>query len=318
MGDSLGGYHRWPVSVERLLPSLHRRTLYRKTAGLSPKRRLASRGGGDILSGPMAGAPQRVVGPLRDRLGAVRYSNLEYRLLTLSGQAIGDFSLIEPGDRLLVAVSGGPASVALCALLEHHRRRFDYRFELLPLHLEEGRRPHGLEELLESWGMKLQFVQLPGGAKTRGAPATAACRLRLRALWREAKNLGCNKIADGRLLDDFLEQLFLNLQDRGKLAALAVKKAGSGGITLVRPLVYVERRQVVTYCQQLGWAQGGHPGQVGDQALERVRRQLGEFSRDQPRIKVSLLAALRNVRVSHLLDLRFYGKDQPSRRRDGK
>ena len=65
-------------------------------------------------------------------------SRLKKKLFRQLGQAIQDFSLIEAGDRIMVAVSGGKDSWAMLYLLEEMRRKAPITFELVAVHLDQG------------------------------------------------------------------------------------------------------------------------------------------------------------------------------------
>src|SRR3954465_7257597 len=64
--------------------------------------------------------------------------HIERRLARDMGRALKDFHLLQDGDRLLVAMSGGKDSYAMCALLHDLRKRAPIRFDLVAVHVDQG------------------------------------------------------------------------------------------------------------------------------------------------------------------------------------
>jgi tRNA 2-thiocytidine biosynthesis protein TtcA len=60
------------------------------------------------------------------------------KIKKLTGKAIGDFNLIEEGDRIAVAVSGGKDSWTLLHILDSLRRRAPIRYELIAVNIDPG------------------------------------------------------------------------------------------------------------------------------------------------------------------------------------
>lgn len=123
-------------------------------------------------------------------------------------RAIMEYRLIEEGDRLLVALSGGKDSIALAWNLARKARGFPVSFTVEALHLVTGfapsDQPQLLTDLLSGWGMKLSVLEHPAAreAKNGNPPTCFGCaRDRRRMLLGHAASRRFNKVALGHHMD---------------------------------------------------------------------------------------------------------------------
>jgi tRNA 2-thiocytidine biosynthesis protein TtcA len=244
-------------------------------------------------------------------------SDLEHLLMRRVGQAIGDFELIVPGDRILVAVSGGKDSFSLLRILELHRRRSPFAFELHALHLEGGWEPASAERVearVRAQGLELEVARrdIKACVQAHLRPGTNPCafcaRLRRGFLYDLAHARGYHKIALGHHLDDLAETLLLNLFFTGQVKSMAVDlTADDGRNRVIRPLAYVEASLLRAYVQEVGFepvrVDCPHQARHQDPRRGMMRRIIEELAVPYPRVRRSLLASLKHVRPSHLLDL---------------
>jgi tRNA 2-thiocytidine biosynthesis protein TtcA len=246
-------------------------------------------------------------------MSASEVERLERRLLARVGQAIGDFGLIESGDRILVGVSGGKDSWALLNLLRELQRRAPVGFELLALNVDQGFagfRADIVEDYLarEGYPYEMRSARINLTVKEKIQPGDTFCslcaRLRRGALYKYADELGCNKIALGHHADDFIETLLLNLFFNGHIKAMHPRlRAANGRHTVIRPLLYVWEAEILDYVPARGFPVVccACPG-CKDPTLQRhrVKKLLRELERGHPGLKRSLLAALSRVDVASL------------------
>jgi tRNA 2-thiocytidine biosynthesis protein TtcA len=234
------------------------------------------------------------------------------------GKAVGDFGLIAAGDRIAVAVSGGKDSYTLMLLLEELRRRAPVPFELMAINIDSGYPGYQtgvIEGFLRDNGFSYRMVPTEHYAiiQEKRRPGSSYCsicaRLKRGALYEQAQRLGCNKLALGHHLDDFIETLLLNQFFVGSLKAMSPSMlADNGVITVIRPLVYVQEQDIIEFSQQAQLPVVCCRCPVcgsADLQRKRMKRLLTELQQDIPHVKNSLLKALSNVHPRHLLDGRL-------------
>jgi tRNA 2-thiocytidine biosynthesis protein TtcA len=176
---------------------------------------------------------------------------LTYYALKNVNRAIREFDMIAHGDRVAVAVSGGKDSRTLLHLLRARQRSVPEEYHLLALHAEADMAGHSrLRPVLEPWfremGVEYAFVPLELAPDEPLPLDCFRCSWnRRKTLFLKANELGCNKLALGHHADDALHTALLNLFYSGRLETMAPSlQFFDGQITLIRPLIYIEERQL--------------------------------------------------------------------------
>jgi tRNA 2-thiocytidine biosynthesis protein TtcA len=231
------------------------------------------------------------------------------------GQLLGDEPLIDDGDRIMVCISGGKDSYALLDVLADLRRRAPVSFELVAVNIDQGWPGYDtgrIEDHLRDVGVEYRMITedyaqlVEARLKPGQTPCSLCSRFRRGVIYGLADELGCSKIALGHHMDDLIETLVLNMFYSGKLASMPARLISDDHRhTVIRPLAYVPESLLVEYAQQREFpvVRCGCPScGLPEQKRQVVKRLLTELEADSPGLKSHMLAALRNVVPTHLLD----------------
>ncbi len=249
---------------------------------------------------------------------SVNDRKLEKRLCRLVGQAIGDFRMIDDGDRVMVCLSGGKDSYGLLDILLKLRERAPVRFDVVAVNLDQkqpGFPAHVLPDYLTKRGVPFHIETqdtysivkrlIPEGKTT----CSLCSRLRRGILYRVADELGATKIALGHHRDDVFETFFLNLFYAGKMKGMPPKLVSDDGRhVVIRPLAYVRERDLAHWARIQAYPI--IPCDLCGSQENLKRREMKAMLRDWEerfpgRIK-SIAAAMQAVAPSHLMDRSIY------------
>ncbi len=243
---------------------------------------------------------------------------LEKRLCRLTGQAIADFGMIAPGDRVMVCLSGGKDSYGLLDVLLKLRGRAPVDFELFAVNLDQGHPGYPkqvLPEYLASVGVPFRIERQDTYSVVKrviaeGRTTCSLCsRLRRGVLYRVASEIGATRIALGHHRDDILETFFLNLFFGGTLRAMPPKLASDDGRNVViRPLAYVKESDLSRYAEERRFPIIPCDLCGSQQTLQRkqVKAMLHEWEKRYPGRVETIFASLARVVPAHLLDRRLF------------
>jgi tRNA 2-thiocytidine biosynthesis protein TtcA len=235
---------------------------------------------------------------------------VEARVLDLVGRAMGRFSMLRPGDRVAVGVSGGKDSLCLLASLVTYRARAPFAYDLVAVTIEQGKFTSAIA------GLAPQIRRLGVEWVVREEPATLALvrdgvshgcdvcsRHRRRALYHLAAELGCDVLALGHTADDCAEALLRNILFNGRIASLPpVATSRKGTLRLVRPLALVSEALTTAYAAARGLTTIGCVCGDKDSVRREIRDFLATLKRRHPGVAESISAALGNVNPYTLFD----------------
>jgi tRNA 2-thiocytidine biosynthesis protein TtcA len=175
-------------------------------------------------------------------------------------KAIHEFGMIDPGDKILIAVSGGKDSLALAYHLTRKSRNYPISFSVSAVHVRTdfSTYPIGSDflDVLKEWGLETTIIDVP--VRNRLKPGRKLncywCATQRRMeLMNEARRCGANKIALGHHLDDILETFLMNIAGRSELSTMLPKMIyDKYPFTIVRPLAWVHETEIIEFVDRLG------------------------------------------------------------------
>ncbi len=239
---------------------------------------------------------------------------VETRLRHLVGKAVGDFRMIEAGDRIMVCMSGGKDSYTMLDMLLALKRRAPVAFDLVAVNLDQkqpGFPAHVLPEYLSSLGVAFDILEQDTySVVTRAVPdgktyCGLCSRLRRGALYRFAAENGITKIALGHHRDDIVETFFLNLFHAGKVKAMPPKLLSDDGRhVVIRPMAYCAEADIAAYAQTRAFPIIPCDLCGSQENLERARikQMLRDWEQAAPGRTEQIFRGLQRVRPSHLAD----------------
>ncbi len=271
---------------------------------------MAAACGGLLGTWPQASALVRGYRPAM----ADRRRVLEKHLYRTLEATCRTWSLLRPGDRVMVALSGGKDSYTLLYLLDRLVPRLDFSVELVAVHLDQSQPGYDGRPLvawLEQRGGAFEVLREDTYAEVvaRTAPGGTYCavcsRLRRGILYTAAERLGCTAIALGHHRDDALETFLMNLFFSGRLQAMPARYVTDDGrFRVIRPLLECDEERIAELASLVGFPilPCNLCGSQEGLQREQMAALIASLERSHPHVRSVMRRALGNVRPTHLLD----------------
>lgn len=229
-------------------------------------------------------------------------------------RAIKDFKLVEEGDRIAVAISGGKDSILMAKLLQELKRHGQVPFELEFVVMDPGYHEDIRQLALDN----LRHMEIPVhifesqifdivDRIAKDYPCYMCAKMRRGALYSKAQELGCNKLALGHHFNDVIETTMLNILYTGSFKTMLPKLHSTNfkGLELIRPMYYIEEQDIERFTRSSGilplnCACMVAAGKTGNKRYE-IKDMIAALKEKIPEADWNILKATQNVNMESIL-----------------
>lgn len=224
------------------------------------------------------------------------------RLLSLTRQAIDDYGLIQPGDKIAIGISGGKDSLALLYALQGLQKFYPNKFDLCAITVDLGFGDFDLSPVkLLCRELSVDYTVVPTeigrilfDTRKESNPCALCAKMRKGALNEAAVRLGCNKIAYAHHRDDLIETMLLSLIYEGRFYSFSPETfLDRTGLTVIRPMIYVKEADVIGFKNRYQLPVCKNPCPVdGKTKREYVKQLTRQLNLDAPGVKERFFHAI--------------------------
>lgn len=233
--------------------------------------------------------------------------------------AINEYQLIEEGDRIAVCISGGKDSMLLGKCMQEIQRHGKFKFDLEFLVMDPGYNPYNKQVIIDN----AKLLNLPIKmfesdifdivAEVEESPCYLCARMRRGYLYKNAQELGCNKIALGHHFDDVIETTLMSMLYSGQIKTMMPKLHSTNfeGMELIRPLYKVKESDIIAWknyndlqfiqcaCRFTENCMLGDTG--GGSKRQEMKTLIKKFRQTDPIIEMNIFRSAHNVNLDTVI-----------------
>ena len=240
-------------------------------------------------------------------------------------QAINDYDLIQEGDKIAVCISGGKDSMLLAKLMQELQRHGKFPFELVFLVMDPGYNPRNrkkIEDNAKLLNIPITIFESPifnSVVEIEDNPCYLCARMRRGYLYKNAQDLGCNKIALGHHFDDVVETILMGMIYGAQIQTMMPKLHSTNfeGMQLIRPMYLIKEEDILTwrdyhgleflqcacrFTEKISEAEDG----VGESKRQEMKMLMKQFRETSKHIEMNIFRSVENVNLSTVI---AYKKD---------
>ena len=229
------------------------------------------------------------------------------KILGQMRKAVEEFHMIEEGDRIAVALSGGKDSITLLMALKNLQRFYPKKFELIAITVNPGFEFFDtsiLYDICKEIDVELvvaesHIKEIVFDIRKEKNPCSLCANLRRGILNTTAIEHNCNKIALAHNEDDVLETFLMNVLYTGNISTFApVSYMDRSKMTLIRPLIYVSEKQTNSFIKrkEITIMPKACP-MDGFSKREEIKQLLYNLSKQIPHVRANMYGAIKRSKI---------------------
>lgn len=240
-------------------------------------------------------------------------------------QAINDYDLIQEGDKIAVCISGGKDSMLLAKLMQELQRHGKFPFELVFLVMDPGYHPRNrqkIENNAKLLNIPITVFESPifnSVVEIEDSPCYLCARMRRGYLYKNAQDLGCNKIALGHHFDDVVETILMGMLYGAQIQTMMPKLHSTNfeGMELIRPMYLIKEEDILAWrdyheleflqcaCRFTENISNSGDG-VGESKRQEMKMLMKQFRQTSKHIEMNIFRSVENVNLNTVI---AYKKD---------
>lgn len=235
-------------------------------------------------------------------------------------QAINDYDLIQEGDKIAVCISGGKDSMLLAKLMQELQRHGKFPFELVFLVMDPGYHPRNRQKIENNarlLNIPITVFESPifnSVVEIEDSPCYLCARMRRGYLYKNAQDLGCNKIALGHHFDDVVETILMGMLYGAQIQTMMPKLHSTNfeGMELIRPMYLIKEEDILAWrdyhgleflqcaCRFTENISNSGDG-VGESKRQEMKMLMKQFRQTSKHIEMNIFRSVENVNLNTII-----------------
>ena len=239
-------------------------------------------------------------------------------LFTKFCQAINDYKLIGPGDKIAVCISGGKDSFLMAKLFQELKRHNKIPFEIGFLVMDPGYATKNrklIEQNAKLLGVDIQIFEtniFENVSNIEKSPCYLCARMRRGHLYAKAKELGYNKIALGHHYDDVIETILMGMLYGAQIQTMMpkLKSTNFAGMELIRPMYYIREKDIIHWAEYHNlkflncackFTEKNYSSHETESMRKATKTLISELAHKNKQIEYNIFKSVENVNLSTII-----------------